>query len=172
MSEMSDEQHMLTLEGYWFVSSAGFPFISRLKRINGVLFFQWFLMKFPDWQGMADPPWGRDQYESVAFQQYMEGVEVNGMTPEGKGIKWFEGVPVFTRIEYIDGCKYVVFRVPEMTGNPPTPETASSSFQYSFNPSQCVVRMAVLCSCRTFPGSVRALVGRPEPYKRPPGWPG
>ena len=145
MSEMSDEQHMLTLEGYWFVSSAGFPFISRLKRINGVLFFQWFLMKFPDWQGMADPPWGRDQYESVAFQQYMEGVEVNGMTPEGKGIKWFEGVPVFTRIEYIDGCKYVVFRVPEMTGNPPT-AGVNASFTFHFTSLECLEGESSRCT--------------------------
>ena len=57
MSEMSDEQHMLTLEGYWFVSSSGLPFLSRLKRVNGVLYFQWFLMKWDEvdgyWNGFA-----------------------------------------------------------------------------------------------------------------------
>ena len=42
----------------------------------------------------------------------------------------------------------------------------------NLNPSDAVVRMAHDASCRTFPGSVRALVGRPDPYKRPPGWPG
>ena len=42
----------------------------------------------------------------------------------------------------------------------------------SVNPSRVLMRMAHDASCRTFPGSVRPLVGRPEPSKRPPGWPG
>ena len=39
------------------------------------------------------------------------------------------------------------------------------------NPSERLVHMAAHASCRAFPGSVRALVGRPEPSKGPPGWP-
>ena len=50
--------------------------------------------------------------------------------------------------------------------------TATCSLTARVNPSEHAMRMAHDASCRTFPGSVRALVGRPEPYKRPPGWPG
>ena len=52
------------------------------------------------------------------------------------------------------------------------PSAQSAAKGQLFNPSHAVVRMAHDASCRTFPGSVRSLVGRPEPYKRPPGWPG
>ena len=55
---------------------------------------------------------------------------------------------------------------------PTRDESASRRPAHVLNPSDAVVRMAHDASCRTFPGSVRSLVGRPEPSKRPPGWPG
>ena len=87
---MEDVQHLLQLEGYWFVGGA--PFVSRLKRINGELRFQFFLMKSHATGHWNGGEWTKADYESVEFQQYMESVEVNGMTAQGKDFKSAQGI--------------------------------------------------------------------------------
>ena len=81
------------------------------------------------------------------------------------------GVAPWAGIVYLVGALGPCLTQAARNGAGPARLTATA-LANGINPSERLMRMAVLCSCRTFPGSVRALVGRPEPYKRPPGWPG